>query len=187
MINLTPKQEAYFTTLTASLERDTGKSLSAWIEIVRLECPETARHARAGWLKDRYGLDRTRIYQILNEILPPDAGWTDPDALRDALWKTPASLTFLTAFEALTARLPDVIPTQRKGYSAFSRNDQFAALKPVRGGVRIGLAVPPQDDPSLFPAHNERWSARLQSSLTVSSADAIQGLLPLVKRAHEYS
>ncbi|HTM83128.1 DUF5655 domain-containing protein [Asticcacaulis sp.] len=187
MINLTPKQEAYFTALTASLERDTGKTLAAWIEIVRVECPESTRHTRAAWLKTHHGLSQTRIQQILNEFLPPGAGWTNPDVLRAALWKTPAFLALLTAFESLTTRLPDVVPTQRKGYSAFSRDYQFAALKPVKGGVRIGLAVPPQSDPRLFPAYNERWSERLYSSLTVASPAAVSDLYPLVERAYENS
>ncbi|WP_438846398.1 DUF4287 domain-containing protein, partial [Asticcacaulis taihuensis] len=137
MINLTPKQEAYFKALTVSLEHDTGKSLASWIDLVRDECPETTRQGRAAWLKAHHGPSQTRIRQILNEFLPPDAGWTNPEALRTALWKTPASVALLTAFESLITHLPDVVPTQRKGYSAFSRDYQFAALKPIKGGVRI--------------------------------------------------
>ena len=187
MSHLTPKQEAWFAALTASLERDTGKTLAAWIEIVRNECPETTRQARAAWLKTRHGLSQTRVHQILNEFLPSDAGWTNPDALRTSLWKTPASLALLTAFEALIARLPEVIPTQRKGYSAFSRDYQFAALKPIKDGVRIGLALPPEQDPRLAPAHREKWSERLHSSLTVASPAAISELFRLVESAHDNS
>ncbi|MGN6209023.1 DUF5655 domain-containing protein [Asticcacaulis sp.] len=187
MINLTPKQEAWFAALSASLERDTGKTLAAWIGIVRDECPETTRQGRAGWLKTYHGLSQTRIHQILNEFLPPDSGWTNPDALRAALWKTPASLALLTAFESLIAHLPDVIPTQRKGYSAFSRDYQFAALKPVKGGVRIGLAVPVESDARLMPARREKWSERLQSSLIIISTAAISQLKPLVDRAYKNS
>ncbi len=187
MSNLTPKQEAWFAALTASLERDTGRSLAGWIEIVRDECPETTLRARAAWLKAHHGLSQTRVRQILNEFLPQGAGWTNPDVLRAALWKTPASLALLTAFESLTARLPDVVPTQRKGYSAFSRDYQFAALKPVKGGVRIGLALSPDSDPRLSSAHREKWSERLHSSLTVPSPAAVFELFPLVERAHENS
>jgi hypothetical protein len=187
MVNLTPRQEAYFAALTASLERDTGKTLEAWIDTVRNDCPETTRQGRAGWLKAHHGLSQTRVHQILNEFLPPDSGWTNPDALRAALWKTPASLALLTTFESLTAKLPDVVPTQRKGYSAFSRDYQFAALKPIKGGVRIGLALPPESDPRLSPAYREKWSERLQSTLTVASPVAVSGLFSLVQRAHENS
>ena len=187
MINLSPKQEAWFAALNASLERDTGKTLAAWIDIVRDECPEATRQGRAGWLKARHGLSQTRIRQILNEFLPPDAGWTHPEVLRAALWKTPASLALLTAFESLIAHLPDVVPTQRKGYSAFSREYQFAALRPVKGGVRIGLALSVEYDSRLRPAHREKWSERLQSSLIVTSTAAILRLKPLVDRAHKNS
>ncbi len=187
MINLTPKQEAWFAALTASLERDTGKTLAVWIEIVRTECPETTRQARAAWLRIHHGMSQTRVHQILNEFLPPGAGWTNPDALRAALWKTPTSQALLTAFESLTAQLPDVIPTQRKGYSAFSRDYQFAALKPVKDGVRIGLAVPPQSDPRLSPANNEKWSERLHSSLTMASPAAVSDLFKLVESAYKNS
>lgn len=187
MLNLTPKQEAYFAALTASLERDTGKSLAAWIHIVRDECPETTRQGRVGWLKAQHGLSQTRVHQILNEFLPSDAGWTNPESLRASLWKTPASLALLHAFESLTAQLPDVVPTQRKGYSAFSRDYQFAALKPVKGGVRIGLALPPESDSRLMPAIREKWSERLHSSLAVTSTAAMPELMTLVERAHRAS
>nr|WP_303829286.1 DUF5655 domain-containing protein [Asticcacaulis taihuensis] len=187
MINLTPKQEAYFKALTVSLEHDTGKSLASWIDLVRDECPETTRQGRAAWLKAHHGLSQTRIRQILNEFLPPDAGWTNPEALRTALWKTPASVALLTAFESLITHLPDVVPTQRKGYSAFSRDYQFAALKPIKGGVRIGLALPVESDSRLMPAHREKWSERLRSSLIVTSTAAILQLKPLVDRAHKNS
>ncbi|HEX5262572.1 MAG TPA: hypothetical protein VFW13_03545 [Phenylobacterium sp.] len=43
---LTPRQEKWFASVKASLERDTGKSLDEWVAIART-CPETRPKARA--------------------------------------------------------------------------------------------------------------------------------------------
>ena len=42
---LTPRQEKWFASVRASLERDTGKSLAEWVAIAR-KCPETKSRAR---------------------------------------------------------------------------------------------------------------------------------------------
>ena len=74
MINLTPKQEAWFAALSASLERDTGRTLAAWIDIVHDECPETTRQGRAGWLKTHHGLPRACRWRAPSRNTRP-ASW----------------------------------------------------------------------------------------------------------------
>jgi hypothetical protein len=75
--------------------------------------------------------------------------------------------------------------TQRKGYTAWSRNVQFAALKPIKGGtVRLGIAVPPESDSRLSPPKNESWSERLKSVTPLASpADIDDSLVALVRQA----
>jgi hypothetical protein len=69
--------------------------------------------------------------------------------------------------------LPDVIASQREGFTAWSRTHQFAALRPVRGGTaRLGLALPADAHDSLLPAKNEGWSERLKTALVLQSPRA---------------
>jgi hypothetical protein len=66
--------------------------------------------------------------------------------------------------------LPDVVVGQRKGFSAWSRNYQFAALRPLKGGMaRLGLALAPDANPLLARPKNEGWSERLKAAMVISA------------------
>jgi len=184
MSNLTERQQKWFASVKASLERDTGKPLSEWIEIVRRDCPETTSRKQQAWLKATYGMSMVRAGHILHELSPEKDMWDDPETIRAALWTDPASSAILHAIEVLTAQLPDVVPTQRKGFTAWSRKVQFAALKPLKGGsAMLGLAVEPYSDPRLAPAKKDSWSERLKSTLTLASPEDTADLLPLLRAA----
>ena len=185
MVNLTPRQEKWFASVKASLERDTGKPLDEWVKIVMRDCPETERRKRETWLKDTYGMSMIRAGQIVNAAWPEVDPWEDPVQARAMLWTDPQSRAILEAFEARIAGIPDVLMTQRKSYTAWSRNVQFAALKPIKGGiVRLGIAVPPESDARLTVPKNESWSERLKSVLPLASAaDIDDSLVALVRQA----
>jgi len=71
---------------------------------------------------------------------------------------------------AAVAELPDLITGQRKTFTAWSRNFQFAALRPIKGGTAmLGLAVAPDVSRRLQPPRNEGWSERLKSKLPLAS------------------
>jgi hypothetical protein len=185
MANLTPRQEKWFASVKASLERDTGKPLDEWVTIVMRDCPETERRKRELWVKETYQVSGIRAGQIVNAAWPEVDPWEDPIQARNLLWTDPRSKTLLEAFEAAIASIPDVLMTQRKGYTAWSRNVQFAALKPIKGGtVRLGIAVPPESDSRLSPPKNESWSERLKSVTPLASpADIDDSLVALVRQA----
>lgn len=188
MTNLTERQQKWFASVQASLERDTGKTLDQWVEIVRRDCPETELRKRQAWLKATHGLTIVRSGQIANAATPEASAWDDAAALRDALWTDPASRDILHAIEALTSGLPDVVPTQRKGFTAWSRAVQFAALKPLKGGkAMLGLAIEPDSDPRLAPAKKDSWSERLKATITLESTADTANLLPLLRAAWERS
>lgn len=179
---LTEQQQKWFASVRANLERETGKTLEQWVEIVRRECPETRPKARNDWLKATYGVGQNRAATIFGVAFPAEMGWDDADGLRAALWIDPASTAIFTALETAAADLPDVVTGQRKGYTAWSRKSQFAAAKPLRGGgVTLGLALPPDTAPRLAAPRNEGWSERLTAKLVLSSVreidDAVQALL----------
>jgi Domain of unknown function (DUF4287)/Domain of unknown function (DUF5655) len=167
--NLTEQQRKWFASLRDGLQRETGKSLAEWIAIAKT-CPESRPRARLKWFKETHGLLQNRASYVLGEAFPAASGWDQPDALKSALWSDASSRTILAAVEKIVLALPNVIASQRKGYSAWSRKYQFAALRPVRGGMaRLGLALMPDGNASLQPPKNEGWSERLKASVVLKS------------------
>src|SRR5215467_9110864 len=108
---LSPRQQKWFASVQASLQRDTGKTLDEWVAIAKT-CPETMPRARAEWLKDNYGLGQTRAIQVLSAAFPSGMGWDEPEKLRAALWTDPAATAILQAVERLASTLPDVVVGQ---------------------------------------------------------------------------
>ena len=187
--HLTPRQEKWFAAVQANLERDTGRALAEWVEIARA-CPETSHRARLAWLKEHHGLMQNRASYVLSEAFGSEMPWEDPDLLIDALWTDPASRAIFEAVREKAVALPDVVVGPRKGFTAFSRNFQFAAVKPVRGGTAIlGLAVPPGVDPALLPRRrSEPLNERLLAIAPLSSDDEVDARIEgLLKQAWERS
>jgi hypothetical protein len=185
---LSPRQQKWFASVRASLERDTGKTLDEWVAIART-CPETKPKARSEWLRNNYGLGANRGAQVLSAAFPSRVGWDEPDKLRELLWTDPASAAILAAVEPLATALPNVVMGQRKGFTAFSREFQFASIRPLKGGQAVlGLAVTPDADPRLEPPRNEGWSERLKSKLVLDSpAQVDAGVAALLKASWEKS
>jgi hypothetical protein len=186
--HLTEQQKKWFASVRDGLERETGKSLAEWVTIART-CPETKHRARLAWFKATHGLLQNRASYVLSEAFPPETGWSEPEALRAALWPDPAQRAILEAVEAAALKLPTVVVGQRKTYSAWSRAYQFAALRPVKkGGAMLGLALAPDAAPGLEAPKNESWSERLKARLALASpADVTPTVEALLKAAWEAS
>jgi len=181
---LTEQQKKWFASVRAGLERDTGKSLAEWVAIAKTcPIPSSKPRAQQAWFKETHGLLQNRALYVLGEAFPKEGGWDDADALRDALWTDPAQRSIYEAVLAAVTDFPGLVTGQRKGYSAWSKAYQFAAVRPVKGGARLGLAVSPDADPRLTPAKpNEGWSERLKSTAVLSSAaDVDAGMKALLK------
>jgi hypothetical protein len=186
--DLTERQKKWFATVRAGLETKTGKTLEQWVAIART-CPETKPRARQAWLKDHHGLGQNHAAYVLGEAFPPEGPtWRQPDDLRAVLWTDPASLAILEAVERAVADLPDVVQGQRKGFTAFSRKVQFAALKPLKGGaVAMGLGVAPDASPRLTAATGrEGWSERLKAVVRLEGPGEVDAeLAALLRQAWE--
>src|ERR1700761_908415 len=186
---LSPRQQKWFASVQASLERDTGKTLEEWVAIART-CPETGPRKQAAWFKANHGLLQNRAMHVLSVAFPSDHRWDeDAGALREALWSDPASLAILEAVEAAVNALPKVVMGQRKQVTSFSREFQFASVKPIKGGkASLGLAVTPDTDPRLEAPKNEAWSERLKAKLLLDDAKAVDASVKaLLKAAWERS
>lgn len=134
--------------------------------------------------QEHYGLLQNRAMHVLSVAFPPEAGWDDPEKLRAALWTDPESTAILTALQAAVMALPDVVMGQRKAFTAFSREFQFASIRPMKGGKAVlGLALTPQDDPRLEAPKNEGWSERLKAKMVLERPDQIDAAL--LKQAWE--
>ncbi|MDO8380486.1 DUF5655 domain-containing protein [Phenylobacterium sp.] len=185
---LSPRQQKWFATAQASLEKDSGKTLDAWVAIAKT-CPETKTMTRIAWMKEHHGLGMNRANLVMSQAFPTGSAWDEPVKLRAAVWKDPEAIAILEAVERVASALPDVVTGQRKAFTGFSRNFQFASAKPIKGGqVVLGLAVSPEADPRLEAPKAEGWSERLKSKLTLASpADLDDRLKALVKQAWEAS
>src|SRR5580704_8207930 len=96
--------------------------------------------------------------------------WMEPEKLLAALWVDPASRAIFEALDAAARKPNAVIQTARKGYTAWSREVQFAAARPVRGGKLIlGLAISPDANARLEAPRSESWSERLKARTLLSS------------------
>ena len=126
---------------------------------------------------------------MLAAAFPSGMGWDEPEKLRAALWTDPGATAILQAVERLANALPDTVVGQRKTFTAFSREFQFAALRPAKAGTAVlGLAVPPDADPRLDPPKNEGWSERLKSKLTLTAPEQADATLAgLLKASWERS
>ncbi len=185
---LTERQQKWFATAKANFEAKTGKSMSDWVKIAK-KCPHTAHRARLAWLKENYGLGQNHGSFVLGEAFPPEGpGWDDAAELRAALWSDPASLKILQALEKATKGVGEILQGQRKGYTAFSKGVQFAAVRPLKGGkALLGLKLDPKTSKRLSPSvRKESWSERLASVVELASPKEVDAeLRTLFAKAYE--
>jgi hypothetical protein len=186
--HLTERQQKWFASVRAGLERNTGKTMDEWVAIART-CPETAHRARLKWLKDNHGLLQNYASQVLSAAFESGMSWQEPEKLIAALWTDPASKAIFEALDAAAMALDAAIRNPRKGYTAWSRKVQFAAARPVKGGkLMLGLALAADASPCLETPKNESWSERLKArTLLSSTAEVDAEILALLKAAWERS
>jgi hypothetical protein len=179
---LTERQEKWFASVRDGLERETGRSLSDWAELARA-CPESAPRKRLAWMKAAHGLGQNRAALVLNAAFPPSASWSNPGALADVLWSDPMAAAVEAALRRIAMALPDARLGQRKGFTAYSRNFQFAACRPWKRAVVLGLAIEPATHLGLEPAGKDGWSERLLSRIVLDDVDAVTDRVAALLRA----
>jgi len=101
---LSPRQEKWFASARASLEKDTGKTLDEWIAIART-CPETKTMARIAWMKEHHGLGMNRANIVVSAAFPTGLGRGASAQLRPPRLKVrPTTATFARLSPAGTPR-----------------------------------------------------------------------------------
>lgn len=188
MDNLTPRQQKWFATVKANFEAKTGKPMAEWVKIAKA-CPETAYRKRQAWLKAEHGLGSNHAAFVLSEAFPSETHiGDDPSALRAALWKDTGSLKILEAVEAAVKGFDGLVSGQRKAFTGFSREFQFAAARPLKGGgLLLGLRLDPSASPRLSPSvRKESWAEKLTSVVELTEPGQVDAeLRGLLNRAWE--
>ncbi len=187
--HLTQQQKKWFASVREGLERDTGKTLEQWARIAKT-CPQTKPKARVDWLRANYGLGVNRAAAVLDAAFGGETmGWDDPEALVAALWKNPDHLKVHDALVATVSKFKGAIIGEKKSFTGFSRKYQFAAARPTKDGVRLGLAIDPKSARRLsVPKKNEGWSDRNKAVAVLSAAaDIDTELKQLLKAAFDAS
>jgi hypothetical protein len=186
---ITEQQKKWFASVREGLERDTGKTMDQWIAIAK-KCPETKPKARVDWLRANHGLGVNRAAIVLDAAFPAESlGWDNPEALIAALWKNPDHLKIHDALVAHVSKMKGAIVGEKKSFTGFSRNFQFAAIRPTKDGVRLGIAVPLNSSKRLeAPQKNEGWSDRNKGvAILTSTKDIDAEIKTLLKSAFDAS
>jgi hypothetical protein len=168
---LTERQQKWFASVQASLERDTGKTLDQWVAITK-KCPETTPRKRTEWLREKYGLGVNRAAHILHAAFPDGAGWDDPAALLDQLWKEKKGRAVYEAVAKMVRKeFPDAIIGPRKTFVSFARKIQFAGIVPGpkgSGGAELGLPLPVSTSKRLSPMKKRPWAEKHTAILVLN-------------------
>lgn len=167
---LTERQQKWFASVEASLERDTGKTLEDWVKIAKT-CPETTPKKRVEWLRAKYGLGVNRIAHVLSVSFPEGPSWDDPDALLDQLWKEKEGRAIYNAVAKLVRKeLSEAVIGPRKTFVSFSRKIQFAAIIPAKGGkAEMGFPLSLSTSKRLAPMKSRPWAEKHTGLLVLSS------------------
>jgi Domain of unknown function (DUF4287)/Domain of unknown function (DUF5655) len=185
---LTAQQQRWFASLREGLVRDTGKSLEQWATLAR-KCPETRHSGRVKWLKERHGIGVNRAGVILDAAFGAALGWDDPETRVSELWKDKDQRRIHDALVTIGSKCEGVTVGERKTFTGFSRRAQFAAARPTREGVRLGLAVDLKASKRLSPPKkSEGWSDRNKAvALLTSTKDIDAELKGLLRAAFDAS
>ena len=135
--------EQYITSQVARLEKATGKSIAQWIRIAR-KCPPGTVPERLRWFRLHHGLGPARAALVLGRAFGV-AALAEP-APADPLARlfTEKFKTQRAAFDAVlrfVKRLGPGTVKPGKGYVSLYRLKHYAALKPGRTGLVVGLAL----------------------------------------------
>lgn len=169
----------------ANLERNTGKSMGEWIEIVRASGIE--KHAAAvAMLKADHGLGHG--YANLVVLRARETAKGGPPAADDLVAQQyggrHAALRSLydTLVEAVRRFGADVELSPKKAYVSLRRRKQFAQVGPAAGTLEVGINLPGHAGSERLQAMSGMASHRVR----ITQASEIDGeLLGWLREAYE--
>ncbi|WP_409342945.1 DUF5655 domain-containing protein [Paenibacillus sp. MBLB4367] len=136
--------DSYNQAMANSMKERTGKTVEEWLELLKdAPLPEKPSEKKK-WLKEHYGLGQNSAMMLLGLISGVNE-YADGDKLVDALFqKENEELRMLydRVAKHISAIGSDISIQPRKTYIPFYRKKQFLMIKPHKGVLNIGLALP---------------------------------------------
>lgn len=132
--------------IVRNLPAKTGRSLAEWVALLDADGPATPRE-RVDWLTREHGLGRITAQTVVGHArdggaVVDVAAYDDAESLVASLFGDPGT-DLRRRYEALRADIeatvPDVRVTACRGYVGFATRRQFAAVRPRKGDLQLGL------------------------------------------------
>ncbi len=135
--------ESHIQAIASNLEKKTGRSLEAWIELVKATGLGTEKD-RMAWLKSEHGLGRDTAMVIALHVDGREP--YDAEALVAAMYAGPKR-DLLPIYERVLemglAVAKDVVAAPCSTYVPLMRKRQFVVIKPTtRTRIDVGFALP---------------------------------------------
>jgi hypothetical protein len=170
----------YMQKMVESMKERTGRDLAEWVVEVRTNLPaELKGRTRFQWLKDVYGLGQNSVHVILNEMAgkgPEEAAKSDNAKVENLFVNENATIKPL--YDELSAELlkryTDLVLRPCKTYIPYYRQKQVLFIKPLKGALHIGVALPSDEShPLLQPARGLGGPERITQKLVITSKEEL--------------
>ncbi len=179
--------------MIASMKKRTGRTLEEWVEKARRDGVPDGK-GRMKWIKEEYGLGQSTAYLIMNHLDGNSLTgiYSDGDKLVDAQFQGDhAALRELYEWMKgeIEALGEGVEARPCKTYVPFYRKKQFAVLKPHKGKLQVGLALPDavssdRLESSKGLGFNERLKLKFSLDKQADLDEELRGLLGLAYEAN---
>ncbi|MBV8087265.1 MAG: DUF4287 domain-containing protein [Chloroflexi bacterium] len=177
--------EAGLQTQIRNIERDTGRTMAQWGELIQAS-GKTKHNDVVAWLKAEHSLPHGSAHRIslaTRESAQPRAA--APDDPIAALYAGPKA-ALRPIHDHLLASLPkDVELSPKKGYVSLRRKKQFAMLQPAAKQLDLGLILKDQPVTERFESAI-KWNALFTHRIRLSSEAVVDDeVLSALRRAYD--
>lgn len=178
---------AHMEAIAANMEKKTGRSVDAWIDLVKATGLRTVKE-RIDWLKREHGLGRDTA-MVIAEYTDGKEPY-DPEAMVAAMFQGPKS-ALLPIYERLLdlglALGEDVVAAPCSTYVPLMRKRQFVVFKPTtRTRLDVGFSLPGTAPQGRLVEAKGLGSDRITHRIGLESLDQIDAELEgWLKAAYE--
>ncbi|MDD5190981.1 MAG: DUF5655 domain-containing protein [Dehalococcoidales bacterium] len=174
-----------------NLPAKTGKNLEQWVALAKAQAPPD-KNARLEWLKNTYQLGQIQASIILSVMETGKSTYADANSLMKNLFagENAGALPLYLQVRKLVASIgTDIKVSVNRTYVTFTRQQVFLTLKPVKGVLIAGLALPEDvENDRLTRARFLGTPHRINLQVSVRTLDEVDGDLKfLVKKSYDGS
>ncbi len=174
-----------------NLPAKTGKTLEEWVRLVKNEAPADKK-LRLDWLKNTYRLGHIQANIILSIADTGKSTYADAGSLMQNLFagENTGAAPLYQLMRKLAASIgSDIKVSVNRTYISFKRKQVFMTLKPVKGVLIIGMALPEEiENDRLTRARFLGTPHRINLQVSVREPGEVDGDLKfLIKKAYEGS